>query len=100
MRSLMLPGVWPKMKRSTLTEIEALAVIWAIKKFRHYLLGREFVLVTDHHALCLLQTMKDPKGKLGQWLLELSEHRYKVIHKSGVLHVDADALSRCPLKYP
>ena len=76
----------------TVTEIETLAVIWAIKKFRHYLLGREFVLVTDHDALCSLQTMKDPKEKLVRWLLELSEHRFTVIHKSGVLHVDADTL--------
>ena len=30
----------------------------------------------------------------------IAEHRFIVIHKSGVLHVDADALSRCPLRYP
>ena len=68
----MLLGVWLKNEKVyTVTEIEALAVIRAIKKFHHYLLGREFVLVMDHHAICSLQTMKDPMGKLGRWLLEL-----------------------------
>ena len=70
----------------TMMEIEALAVIWAIK-FCHYLFVREFVLVRIIMH-CSLQTMKDPKGKLGRWLLELSEHHFTVFHKS------------CLLKYP
>ena len=31
-------------------------------------------------------------------MLEMAEHQYDIVHKSGILHVDADALSRCPLQ--
>ena len=31
-------------------------------------------------------------------MLKMAEHQYNIVHKSGILHVDADALSRCPLQ--
>ena len=31
-------------------------------------------------------------------MLEMAEHQYDIVHKSGILHMDADALSRCPLQ--
>ena len=83
-------------KNYGIPELEALAIIWAVKKNRHYLLGRHFKIVTDHHSLCSLKKMRDQKGKQGCWMLEMAEHQYDIVHKSGILHVDADALSRCP----
>ena len=85
-------------KNYGIPELEALAIIWAVKKNWHYLLGRHFKIVTDHHSLCSLKKIKDTKGKLGRWMLEMAEHQYDIVHKSGSLHVDADALSRCPLQ--
>ena len=41
--------------------------------------------------------MPETKGRLARWILELAEHQYSIVHHSGVLHGDADALSRCPL---
>ena len=38
--------------------------------------------------------MRDPKGKLGC----MAENQYDIVHKSGILHVDVDALSICPLQ--
>ena len=85
-------------KNYGIPELETLAIIWAVKKNQHHLLGCHFKILTEHHSLCSLEKIKDLKGKLGRWILEMAEHQYDIVHKSGILHVDADAHSRCPLQ--
>jgi hypothetical protein len=83
----------------TVTEIELLAAVEAIKNWRAYLWGRQFRLIVDHAALKWLHSMKDtmeggPASRLMRWILKLSEYRFTIEHKPGVQHKDADGVSR------
>ena len=54
------------------TQLELAAVIWTVKHFRHYLIGKPFHLVTVHSALKWLIRQKEPSGILARWIAKLS----------------------------
>ena len=55
------------------TEKELLVVVFAIDKFRSYLVGAKIIVFTDHAALKYLLTKKDAKPRLLRWILLLQE---------------------------
>lgn len=78
----------------TVTERECLAVVWAIRKFRCYLEGFKFTVITDHSSLRWLYNLHNPTGRLARWTLELLEYHFDIVHRKGALHQVPDALSR------
>ncbi|KAL4153720.1 hypothetical protein QTP88_001553 [Uroleucon formosanum] len=76
------------------TELECLAIIFAVKTFRPYLYGRKFIILSDHRALSWLFNLKDPLSKLARWRILLEEYDYEIKYKPGVLNSNVDALSR------
>lgn len=73
--------------------LEALAVVWGVSKYRHYLLGRKFILRTDNSALTYVFKPSKPSPKLARWAAALLEYDFEVVHKPGVQN-PADSLSR------
>ena len=80
----------------TVTEKECLAVLWAVEKFRGYLLGEKFQVITDHSSLKWLNTLKEPTGRLARWATALQAYDMTIIHRKGALHKVPDTLSRIP----
>nr|GFC85354.1 reverse transcriptase domain-containing protein [Tanacetum cinerariifolium] len=72
----------------TTTEKEMLAVVYAFKKFRSYLILNKSIVYTDHSALKYLFAMKDAKARLLRWILLLQEFAFKVIDTPGKEAID------------
>ena len=85
----------PREKNYTTMEKEALAVVFATKHFRVYLLGNKFKLITDNSALTWLHSL-EPKGRIARWVMDLQEFEFEVTHRPGKENSNADALSRLP----
>ena len=75
-------------------EREGLAVMFGIRKFRHYLLDNPFTVISDHRPLQWLSTFKDTNGRVGRWAVELSGTKYTIRYRPGRVHENADCLSR------
>ena len=78
------------------TRKELLAVVTFVTHFRTYLLGHTFTLRTDHGPLTWLYSMKEPEGQVARWLEKLQEYNFEIVHRKGLRHINADALSRLP----
>lgn len=82
-----------EVKYSTI-EKECLAIKLACQAFRVYLLGRPFVIQTDHRALQWLDRLKENNARLTRWSLSLQPFKFTINHQAGKANSNADALSR------
>nr|XP_016493968.1 PREDICTED: uncharacterized protein LOC107813241 [Nicotiana tabacum] len=78
----------------TVTEKELLAIVFAMEKFRPYLMGAKVIIHTDHAALRYLMTKKDSKARLMRWVLLLQEFDLEIVDRKGSENQVADHLSR------
>jgi hypothetical protein len=87
--------------RYSITEKECLAVVRAMMQFRVYLLGNFTTIVTDHLPLVAILNKRKPVDQLTTRLFRMAykilQFEYKIVHKAGKLHLNADAMSRKPL---
>ena len=76
------------------TEREGLAMVYALQKFQHYLLGGHFKMFTDHSFLKYMANNLVLGGDICQWLLLFQEFKFEIVVKIGKLNVGPDDLSR------
>ncbi|KRZ85337.1 Transposon Tf2-8 polyprotein [Trichinella sp. T8] len=79
-------------------EKECLAIIFALKTFRHYLLGRSFTILSDHTPLQWHAAQK-MDGRLARWALSVQEYDYDIKYRTGSNNGNADALSRSTVNF-
>ncbi len=80
--------------RYTTHEQELLAVIHALKEWRHYLSGTTFTVQTDHQSLIWLQSQQHLTKRQRRWSDEIQKFDIKIEYKPGTENIVADALSR------
>ena len=76
-------------------ELETLAVVRAFERFRFYLLGKHFTLVTDCVALKQTLEKKEINAKICRWSLQLQEFDFGIQHRKSDQMPHVDSLSRC-----
>lgn len=75
-------------------ELETLAIVCSLKKFRVYLLGVNFKVVTDCHALRTTLVKRDLVPRIARWWLQISEFAFDIEYRPGTQMAHVDALSR------
>ena len=84
-------------KNYSATKLECLAIVWAMEKFRNYLLGAKCEIITDHHALQWLRKMRLGAAVEYRWAAVLEEFDFTISHRPGKAQGHVDGLSRLPL---
>ena len=68
------------------TRRELLAVVYGLKTYRQYLLGRQFVIRTDHSALQSLRRTPEPIGQQARWQTFIEQFSFIIMHRPGTKH--------------
>ena len=78
------------------TRQELAAVVFGLKRFRQYVLGRKVLVRSDHAALSFLRRTKDPVAQQARWLDYIEQFDITIQHRSGFANRAFDALFRRP----
>jgi len=84
-------------KNYTTTEREGLSMVYALQKYRHYLLGAYFRMYINHSSLKYLVNNPVLRGRIYRWLLLIQEYEFEVIIKPEKLNEGPDHLSKLEL---
>ncbi|GJU76554.1 ty3-gypsy retrotransposon protein [Tanacetum coccineum] len=85
-----------RMQKASTYIRELYAITEAVRKWRQYLLGRKFIIVTDHQSLrtILHQNVHTPDQQ--HWITKLLGYDFDIMYQPGKDNGPADALSRLP----
>ncbi|GFW57625.1 retrovirus-related Pol polyprotein from transposon 297 [Trichonephila clavipes] len=81
-------------KRYCTTEKECASIVFAIKRLHYCLDGNSFLVMTDHNPLVWLNRNVSSNPRLMRWALALQPYNFRIVHRSGKSHKNADSLSR------
>jgi len=82
-------------KKYSITDLEGLSLVLAVRAFHPYLAGSSFTVYTDHISLQWLQSIRaSTQGRLARWSLLLQGYDFTICYKPGLKNTAADALSR------
>ncbi|GFW03131.1 retrovirus-related Pol polyprotein from transposon 17.6 [Trichonephila clavipes] len=81
-------------RKYTSYELEVLAIIEALKKFKVYILGMPFKIITDFNAFTKTMSKKNLNTRIARWALNLQDYDCTILHRSGSQMAHVDALSR------
>ena len=82
-------------KNYCITDKELLAIRHFMEYYRQYLLGRKFLVRSDHQALTCLFRLKEPKARIARWIEILSAFDFFIEYRKAQKHGNADSLTRC-----
>ena len=89
---------FPAEQRHSSVEKEAHAVVEALRKWRHLLIGRHFTLVTDQKSVSFMfdrhHASKIKNEKIMRWKMDLSLFHFTILHRPGKKMIGPDSLSR------
>ena len=85
-------------RRYCVTRREMLAVVYFVKYYKHFLLGKKFLLRTDHSSLRWMFNFRSPEDQVARWLEVLNTFNFDIEHRPGLKHGNADAMSRLPCR--
>lgn len=91
---ILVKKIQPKLAKASTYVRELFAVTQAVSKWRHYLLGHHFMIITDHQSLkdILTQPIHTPDQQ--KYLVKLLGYDFDILYKAGNTNIVADALSR------
>ena len=87
----------PNERNWTILELEAGAIVWAIKRLRPFFFGIAFIIVSDHQALASLDKVGEHHPRVQRWMEFLNAYQFKLEYRKGSGHNNADFLSRLPV---
>ena len=88
----------PEEQRYHSYDLETLAIVEALKKYRVYVLGIKFTVVTDCSAIRATALKKDIHPKVARWWVYLQDFKFDVVYRAGNQVSHVNYLSRNPIE--